>query len=467
MVIVPGLRKARANNRVSMTSQPLPSAQLQLRSKRPLPSLLVQGFQLLLRNWPCVVWVYAVNLVLALLGSVPFATGLGGYLDHSLAAQKIAGTIDIAYLVELALHIRNTGFSPMVLHTAGWVGLLQLLVLFYLFAGSVFVFVAAEPPQLSVLLRGGVAYFWRFVRAAILAGGSAAIIVCVLLALRAALLGRADAVYVERRMFLYTAISGAIVLLVALLLRLWWDLVEVYVVRNAMDGEHRVHVALLPAFRLLFRNFFRIFGSFLLAGITGVVALALCLALWKALPAHQVWVAALLAQLGLFLLLVSRFWQRGIEATLVMVLDPPLVISEELLPDEPLTTEMIAAIEGLGPAPDVTVPAALSEPTLRDLVAKLKTEPWANPDGLPAPPRPLPGTEAGSVLLPAKPGEVPGEFNDPSVSILDRHETKFPLGGVSPEPVADPAASGASEKVVPDEAPQSDKLPHSDKKPLP
>jgi hypothetical protein len=253
-----------------------------------------------------------------------------------------------------------------------------------------------------------------------------------------------------------------------LLLRLWWDLVEVYVVRNAMDGEHRVHLALVPALRLLFRNFFRLFGSFLLAGIAGVAALALCLALWKALPAHQVWVAALLAQLGLFLLLASRFWQRGIEATLVMVLDPPLVISEELLlPDEPLTTEMIAAIEGLAPVPEVRVPAAQSEPTLRDLVAKLKTEPWANPEGLPAPPRPLPGTEAGSVLLPAKPGEVPGEFNDPSVSLLDRHETKFPLGGVSPESVADPAAPGENEKVVPEEAPQPDKLPHSEKKPLP
>ncbi len=466
MVIVPGLRKRGANNRVSMTSQLQPSAQIQLR-KRPLPNLLAQGFQLVLRNWPCVVWVYAVNLVFALLAAVPFATGLGVYLDHSLAAQKIAGTIDLSYIVELALHIRDTGFVPMVMHTAGWVGLLQLLVLFYLFAGSVFVFVAAEPPQLSVLLRGGVAYFWRFVRAAILAGGSAAIILCVLLALRAGLLARVDAVYVERRLFLYASISNAVVLLVALLLRLWWDLVEVYVVRNAMDGEHRVHLALAPAFRLLFRNFFRIFGSFLLAGIAGVAGLALCLALWKALPAHQVWLAALLAQLGLFLLLVGRFWQRGLEATLVMALDPPFVVSEELMPDEPLTTDMIAVIEGLAPAPSpasgVGLPVSLSEPTLRDLVAKLKTEPWANPDGLPAlPQQPFPDPASASV-----PSANQAEVSDPSVSILDRHEAKFPLGGVSSEIEADPATSGENKKVVPEEPPQPEKLPHSEKKPLP
>jgi len=254
------------------------------------------------------------------------------------------------------------------------------------------------------------------------------------------------------------------VLLVALLLRLWWDLVEVYIVRNAMDGERRVHLALVPAFRLLFRHFFRIFGSFLLTGLAGVTALALCLSLWKALPAHQVWIAALLAQLGLFLLLVSRFWQRGLEATLVMVVDPPVVITEELLPEEPLTTEMIAIMEGLAPAPPVGVPAALSEPTLRDLVAKLQTEPWANPDGLPAvPPRPFPEPGDPSVPLPAK----SAEGNDPSGSLLDRHETKFPLGGVSPEIEADPATSGESEKVAPETPPEPDKVPHSEKKPLP
>ena len=231
------------------------------------------------------------------------------------------------------------------MHTAGWLGLLQLLALFFLFAGSVFVFVAAEPPLLSVLLRGGVAYFWRFVRAALLAGGISAIIVSVLLAIRAGLLARADAVYVGRRMFVFASISLFVVLLVALLLRLWWDLVEVYIVRNAMDGERRVHVALLPAFRLLFRHFFRTFGSFLLAGLAGVTALALCLALWKALPAHQVWIAALLTQLGLFLLLASRFWQRGLEATLVMAVDPPMVVAEELLLEEPLTADVVAVIE--------------------------------------------------------------------------------------------------------------------------
>ena len=388
--------------------------------KRPLlPNILVillRGFLLTLRNWPCVVWAYAVNLVFALLAGIPFASGLTSYLDHSLAANKIAGTIDLSYLGELVIHLHYTGFFPMAMHTAGWLNVLQLLLLFIFFAGSVFVFVSAEPPRISVLLRGGVAYFFRFVRAAILVGCVAVVLLGLLLSVRAVLLARADAVYVERRMFFYSLISGAVVLLAALLVRLWWDLVEVYIVRNAMDGERSVRQALLPALRLLYRYFFRTVGSFLLTGMAGVGALAFCLYLWKNLvPARNVWIACLLAQMGLFLLLASRFWQRGLEATLVMSADPPMVAEEEIA---------AMAEEEMPVGPGAEVLPGLSEPTLRDLVLKLRTEPWAKP------------------VLPKEAAE--GQ----ETSLLDQHTTKFPLGG--PKPTDEP-----------------DSAPHSEKEPLP
>jgi hypothetical protein len=422
--------------------------------KRPLPNLLVQGFQIALRNWPFVVWAYAVNLVFGLLAGIPFANGLAAYLDHSLAAEKIAGTIDITYLGELAMHLRETSLFPIAVHTAGWLNLLQVIVLFVLFAGTIFVYVSAEPPQLSVLLRGGVAYFWRFVRAAIMVGCVAAFILGILLTARAALLVKVSAVYVERSLFYYSAISGIVVLIVALLLRLWFDLVEVYIVRNAMDGERRVRQSLMPALRLLFRYFFRTVGSFLLTGLAGVSAFAFCLYLWKMLPAQQVWMAALLAQLGLFLLLAGRFWQRGLEAALVMSADPPRIAREEMAAEE-----MAAMVqEEMPAAPAVEYLAGLSEPTLRDLVQKLRTEPWANPEVLSGPPpRPTPVPDVAPA--PAKPAEV----NEPSISLLDRHETKFPLGGPSPDKEVDPVDSVEEPRIVED----PEKIPHSEKRPLP
>jgi hypothetical protein len=379
-------------------------------------NLLVQGFKLALRNWPCVVWAYAINLVFGLLAGVPFSAGLASYLDHSLAAQRIGGTIDIASLGELGIHLHDSSFFPIVMHTSVWLNLLQVVLLFVLFAGSVFVFVSAEPPWISVVLRGGVAYLFRFVRAAIVAGCVGSVVLAILLSLRAAMLARADASYVGSGMFYYRLFTGAVVLLAALLVRLWWDVVEVYIVRNAMDGERSVRRTLLPAFRLVYRYFFRAFGSFLLAGAAGVCALGLCLYLWKeAVPARQVWLAFLLGQVGLFLLLASRFWQRGLETTLVMSLDPPMVAGEEI----------VAIVEEAAPAPsNVEVLAGLSDPTLRDLVLKLQKEPWASPQVLPLPvPPPQLESKEPPALLP--PDTLP------PASLIDQHATKFPLGGPS------------------------------------
>jgi hypothetical protein len=390
--------------------------------KRPIPNLLTHGFWLALRNWPCVVWAYGVNLALGLLAAIPFAGGLAPFLDHSVAAQKIAGTIDLAYLAELEMRLRESNFIPLAAQPAFWINLLEVLVLFVLFTGTVFVYVSAEPPRLSVLLRGGVAYFWRFVRATCVAACIAGLILGVLIASRVALLARLSAVYVERRMFLYSVISAAVVLLVALLIRLWLDLVEVYIVRNAVDGEHRVRNALLPALRLLYRYFFRTVGSFFLTGLLGVSALAACLYLWNEfVPAQQVWIGFLLAQVGLFLLLASRFWQRGIEVSLALAADPPIVAVDEVVEIAEEDIPVTMGAESL---------AGLSEPTLRDLVQKLRTEPWANPDV-------VSGSQTGR---PARPAD-PSRRNEPEISPLDRHAQKFPLGGLSSDEEGAPANS--------------------------
>jgi hypothetical protein len=406
-------------------------------TKRPLPSLLVHGFKLALRNWPCVIWAYAVNLVFGLLAAVPFASGLTSYLDHSLAAQRIAGTIDVVTLGELGIHLHGSGFFPIVVHTAFWLNLLQLLVLFVVFTGSVFVFITAERPSPFALLQGGVTYFFRFVRAAILAGCCGGVVLGILLGLRAALLEWADASYTGAGMFYCQIFSGFLVLLVGLLIRLWWDLVEAFIVRNAMNGERKVRHALRPAFRALLAHFFRIFGSFLLADVAGFCALGLCLYLWNQLvPAHQVWMAFLLAQTGLFALLASRFWQRGVESALVLGIEPMVEVSAVAIV-EPIAAEIeeeaIASPAVIPPLAVIVVPAVTavpavevlgttSEPTLRDLVLKLQKEPWVTPQAAPpvAPLKPKPKAET------EQKEPLPPEGSKPDVESKEKPGEKQP-----------------------------------------
>ncbi len=422
---------------MNITTETASPAEPLLPGQGRLPNILVQGFSLARRNWSFVLWAYAVNLVFGLLAGLPFS-GLASFLDHSLAAQRLAGTLDLETAAELFLHTRQSHFLPMATHSAVWLNLLQLLMLFLLFAGAVFVYVSGEPPKVSVLLRGGVAYFWRFVRAALIVWCAAGLILGILLALRATLLARLAEFHSGRTIFIWAAATGAVVFLIGLILRLWFDLVEVYVVRNAMGGELRAHRSLLPALRLLLRHFFRLFGSFLLTGTAGVIALGVCLLLWKSLPANQVWMAALLAQTGLFLLLASRFWQRGTEVALVLAVDPPMTkVVETVVIEE--QTPSLAGVAGL---------PGMTDPTLRELVQKLQTEPWAAPPDAaprltPAVSPPAKDAEAAPVpVLPEKP--APTVEKEPGTSPADLHATKYPLGGAKPakEPTpADPSDS--------------------------
>ncbi len=237
---------------MNMTIQSPSSGELQLRMKRPLPNLLAQGFQLGLRNWPCVVWAYAVNLVFALLAAVSLRdrTGLLPRPQPCCAKdcrhhrhQRSRGAVRSTSATPVSSPWRSTPPAGSICSSC-WCSL------FFSPAASL----SSSPPSrhgfrccCAVVSRTSGALcappFWPVALRPL----SSAF--C--LAMRAALLARADAVYVERKCFYSTAISGVVVLLVALLLRLWWDLVEVYIVRNAMDGERSVHRALLPALRLL------------------------------------------------------------------------------------------------------------------------------------------------------------------------------------------------------------------------
>ena len=228
------------------TTEPQPPAEPQR------PGLLQRGFALARRGWPLILCAYAINLLFALLAGVPYSRGLAPVLDHSLAAQRIAGTLDLNTLGELTLHGRDANFFPIVTGVAIWLNLLEVCTLFVLFAGTVFVFVSGESPSISLALRAGLAYFWRFLRAAILVGCVAAPVLFVLLVSREALLTWLDGRHTGRTMFLWAAFTGGLVFIVALLLRLWFDLVEACTVRAALAGNFRVHRSLLPAARLLF-----------------------------------------------------------------------------------------------------------------------------------------------------------------------------------------------------------------------
>jgi len=241
---------------------------------------------------------------------------VSGILDHSLAAQRIAGRLDLSYLIELAHHTSRNG--------SGIYALFPLLALgyfvfsFILAAGIYYVFASGEKPTLAVMERSGIEYFWRFVRITLFAILISAPILIVLRVLRHLILKYADKIYVERSFFLLSMTTFAVVALVAIFLRLWFDIAEAYVVQLGLEGNHRVRSSITPARRLLCQKFWTNYASYFLVGLLGWLGFAFFLWLWEAgVPPRLVVLAFVVGQLGIGCLLFARIWQRGLVTAIV------------------------------------------------------------------------------------------------------------------------------------------------------
>jgi hypothetical protein len=78
------------------------------------PNVIREGAHLLWRRQSVLWWLYAINLFLGLIGTLPMANNVGAVVNHSLAAQHLVKGFDLSYFVELGAqpsHPLSTGCS--------------------------------------------------------------------------------------------------------------------------------------------------------------------------------------------------------------------------------------------------------------------------------------------------------------------------------------------------------------------
>jgi hypothetical protein len=287
--------------------------------------IFIHGLLIALRRLPAFLWTYIFNLTLAVLFSLGLKLQLSALFDHSLAAQRLSNGFDLGTLTEAYLHLHEDHAASAggeLSHAS--IGL-YLLLYFILVPGTLFCYQTGSPARLSTLLHQGLLHFWRFFRITLLALLTFAIILSPLLYLQSLWADHVDDRIVGRPAFFLILAGNILVLLVASILRLYFDLVEVYTVQLGQtlrdDGkpDHRVRYALTPAWRALTSHFSQAWPSFLLLTLLGLAAVVLTARTSIHMLAQpRVWPTFLLAQLGLFLMLFTRFWQRGMETSLAI-----------------------------------------------------------------------------------------------------------------------------------------------------
>ncbi len=271
--------------------------------------LLGSGLGMVARNKRYLIWFWLLNLTLAEFGASAFRRSAHAMLDHSLAAGSLLHGFDLATFAEL-LGNPQFGQLPAMSTPAMYFSFVFFLAT-ALFLPGVFEGYAS-PSRLprEDFFRACGRNLWRFIRLLIISGIVMSIVAGALFAMEVPLLKKVGESTNELLPFRIRILSMTIIFLVMTVVRIWFDLAEVDVVLN---DQRAVRKSIWAGLRHTLRSIFRLLAGYVVATILATIFLVGGLWFWvKFVGPESVWGAYLVAQVILFLLLVPRFWQRGI-----------------------------------------------------------------------------------------------------------------------------------------------------------
>lgn len=312
-------------------------------------SIIGSGLGMVFSNKRYIIWFWVLNLALAGVGASAFRESAHSILDHSLYSSRLIHGFDLSVMFELFAR-PEFGSTPEVVRPAVSLAIV-FVFLTALFLPGVFAGYAStyRLPREDFFRACG-RNLWRFIRLMIIAGIVMGIVTGLLFAANGAIVKKAGESTNEVLPFTLQMIGLFIIFLVMTTLRIWFDLSEADIVLN---DQRAVRKSIAAGFRHTFRSLGRLLSSYVLAAIFAALFLVGGLWCWvHFVPSESIVRAFLLGQLILFLLLIPRFWQRGMAVSYWeqrMLI--PVVAVTETIPPEPVP---VAAV----PEPAPIMPAS-------------------------------------------------------------------------------------------------------------
>jgi len=272
-------------------------------------SLLSSGLAKVAHNKRYIVWFWLLNLTLAEFGTAAFRRSAHAILDHTLLAERLVKGFDAGVFGELLFKPEFGSMNSMTLPALYFAFMFFLATALFL-PGIFTGYASTYRLPREEFFRACGRNLWRFIRIMIVAGIVMGIIAGLLFAANGAITKKADQSTNEKLSFELQLAGLAVIFLIMTTLRIWFDLAEVDTV---LDDQRAVRKSIASAFRHTFRSLARLLASYVVVTIVATILLVGGLWIWmKFVSPESVFGAFLVAQITLFLLLIPRFWQRGI-----------------------------------------------------------------------------------------------------------------------------------------------------------
>jgi hypothetical protein len=274
--------------------------------------LLSSGWSMVGRNKRYIVWFYLLSLLLGLFGTVGFVNQAGTVLDHSLSAKRLVDGFDLGVFGET---LARPEFGPIMASRAPafFFALLFLLATALFLPGVLQGYASTYRLPREDFFRACGRNLWRFIRLMFVAGIAMGIVTGVLFGIRGALVKAAGESTNELLPVYVSFGSLFLIFLVMSVLRIWFDLAQVDVV---LSDQRAVRRSIGAAFRHTWRGLGLLLASYVAVTIFAAIVLVAGLWVWmRFVPPASVIGAFVVSQLTLLLLLIPRFWQRGVSVT--------------------------------------------------------------------------------------------------------------------------------------------------------
>src|SRR5215467_10181695 len=271
--------------------------------------LLRNGFGMVMRNKRYLFWFWLLNLTLAEFATAAFRRSAHAILDHSLYADRLVHGFDAGVLFDLLAKLDVGQMNSMTM-PAGYFAFVFFLFTAIFLPGVFAGYASAYRLPREDFFRACGRNLWRFIRLMIIAAIVMGIIAGLLFAANGAVVKKAGESVNEVLPFELQMIGLGIIFLIMTTLRIWFDLAEADIVLN---DQRAVRRSVAAGFRHTVRSFGRLLGTYVLTTMVAAIFLVGGLLVWiQFVPAHSVVRAFIVGQIILFLLLLPRFWQRGI-----------------------------------------------------------------------------------------------------------------------------------------------------------
>jgi hypothetical protein len=271
--------------------------------------LLSSGLGMVLRNKRYIFWFWLLNLTLAEFGTSAFRKSAHAVLDHSLAAGGLVHGFDLTVMLDLFSRPEFGSMSAMST-PALYFGFLFFLATALFLPGVFQGYASTYRLPREDFFRACGRNLWRFIRLMLIAGIVMGIVAGLLFSLHGVLERKAGESTNELLLPEVRFIGLFVIFLIMTVFRIWFDLAEADIV---LSDQRAVRKSIAAGFRHTFRGFVRLLTSYVVATIFAAIILVGGIWLWmKAVAPESVLGAFLIGQLILILLLIPRFWQRGV-----------------------------------------------------------------------------------------------------------------------------------------------------------